>query len=173
MSKYVKDLVTRDIKKRLEGVDDAVVVSYVGLDANSTNELRGALLEKGIQMMLVKNSLARRATEGTRLGPMFEAGGGTQAICWGATDFVSLVKEVVALDKNKDKFDKFTAEGGILDGDRLDSAGLAEVSKWPSREEQISLLVGQILSPGSKLSGALIGPGGKLAGQIEKKGEEE
>lgn len=173
MSKYVKDLVTRDIKKRLEGVDDAVVVSYVGLDANSTNELRGALLEKGIQMMLVKNSLARRATAGTRLGPMFEASGGTQAICWGATDFVSLVKEVVALDKNKDKFSKFTAEGGILDGDRFDSAGLAEVSKWPSREEQISLLVGQILGPGSQLSAALLGPGSKLAGQIEKKGEEE
>lgn len=173
MSKYVKDLVTRDIQKRLEGVDDAVVVSYVGLDANSTNELRGVLLEKGIQMMLVKNSLARRATAGTRLGPMFEGGRGTQAICWGSTDFVSLVKEVVALDKNKDKFEKFTAEGGILDGDRFDSAGLAEVSKWPSREEQISMLVGQILGPGSKLSGALLGPGGKLASQIEKKGEEE
>ncbi len=43
----------------------------------------------------------------------------------------------------------------------------------PSREEQISLLVGQILSPGANLVGALLGPGGKLASQIKQKGEEE
>lgn len=173
MSKYVKDLVTRDIKKRLEGVGDAVVVSYVGMDANATNDLRGALQEKGIQMMLVKNSLARRATEGTSLGPMFDGVTGTLAVCWGANDFVSLVKEVVALDKDKEKFEKFTAEGGVLDGDRLDAAGLAEVSKWPNREEQISILVGQILAPGSQLSAAMLGPGRKLASQVKKKADEE
>jgi large subunit ribosomal protein L10 len=46
-------------------------------------------------------------------------------------------------------------------------------SKWPTREEQISILVGQILSPGANLAGALLGPGGKLASQIETKGKEE
>lgn len=173
MSKYVKDLVTRDIKKRLEGVGDAVVVSYVGMDANATNDLRGALQEKGIQMMLVKNSLARRATAGTSLGPMFDGATGTLAVCWGANDFVSLVKEVVALDKDREKFEKFTAEGGVLDGDRLDAAGLAEVSKWPNREEQISILVGQILAPGAQLSAAMLGPGRKLASQVKKKADEE
>ncbi len=40
-------------------------------------------------------------------------------------------------------------------------------------KEQISLLVGQILSPGANLVGALLGPGGKLASQIKQKGEEE
>ena len=64
MSKYVKDLVTRDIKGGLDGVADAVLVTYTGLDANSTNDLRGELDKKGISLMLVKNSLARRATEG-------------------------------------------------------------------------------------------------------------
>ena len=43
MSKYVKQLVTRDIQRRLEGVQDAVLVSTVGMDANTTNELRGEL----------------------------------------------------------------------------------------------------------------------------------
>ena len=44
---------------------------------------------------------------------------------------------------------------------------------WPSRTEQLSILVGQILSPGATLSGQLLGPGGKLASQIKKKSEEE
>jgi large subunit ribosomal protein L10 len=173
MSKYVKNLVTRDIKGRLDGVADAVMVSYTGLDANSTNDLRGELGEKGISLMLVKNSLARRATEGTSLGPMFEGATGQVAICWGAGDFVTLVKEVVALDKNSEKYSKFKAEGGVLDGERLDAAKLAEVSKWPTREEQIAMLVGQILGPGSQLSAAIKGPGAKLASQIKQKGEDE
>ena len=62
MSKYVKQLVTRDIQRQLDGVQDAVLVSTVGMDANTTNELRGELAEKNITMFVVKNSLARRAT---------------------------------------------------------------------------------------------------------------
>jgi len=171
MSKYVKELVTRDIKRRLDGVDDAVLVSCVGMDANTTNELRGELDQKDIQMMVVKNSLARRATEGTQLSPAFEGATGQIGVCWGASDFVSLVKEVVRLDKDKEKYEKFVAGGGVMDGEKLDAEGLKAVSKWPSREEQISILVGQILAPGANLSGAMLGPGKMLNSQIKQIGE--
>ena len=168
MSKYVKDLVTRDIKRRLDGVEDAVLVSYVGMDANTTNELRGELASKNINMYVVKNSLARRATEGTSLAPAFEGCSGQVAVCWGSEDFVSLVKEVVRLDKDSEKFEKFSADGGVMDGERLDADGLKAVSKWPSRTEQLSLLVGQILGPGAQLSAALLGPGKMLNSQIKQ-----
>jgi len=171
MSKYVKELVTRDIKQQLEGVDDAVLVSCVGMDANTTNELRGELAGKDIHMLVVKNSLARRATEGSNLAPAFEGASGQVAVCWGSTDFVSLVKEVVRLDKDEEKFEHFTAAGGVMDGEKLDPDGLKAVSKWPSREEQISLLVGQILGPGATLNAALLGPGKMLNSQIKQKGE--
>ena len=171
MSKYVKELVTRDIQRRLDGVEDAVLVSYVGMDANATNELRNELSEKDIHMMIVKNSLARRATEGTSIATAFEGAGGQIAVCWGSTDFVSLVKEVVRLDKDKDKFENFVADGGVMDGEKLDADGLKAVSKWPSREEQVSLLVGQILGPGSQLSAAMLGPGKMLNSQLKQKGE--
>ena len=171
MSKYVKELVTRDVKRRLEGVEDAVLVSYIGMDANATNELRTELSEKNITLMVVKNSLVRRATEGTSLAPAFEGVSGPVALCWGSTDFVSLVKELVRLDKDEEKFSEFTANGGVMDGEQLDADGLKAVSKWPSREEQISLLVGQILGPGSQISGALLGPGKMLNSQLKQKGE--
>lgn len=173
MSKFVKQLVTRDIAARLEGVQDAVLVSTTGMDANTTNELRGELLQKDIHLLVVKNSLGRRATEGTSLAPMFEGASGQVAVCWGASDFVSLVKEIVKLDKDTTKFSKFKAAGGVLDGEQLDAEKLVAVSKWPSREEQISILVGQILSPGATLSAALLGPGAALASQIKQKSEEE
>ncbi|MDA8743209.1 50S ribosomal protein L10 [Rubripirellula amarantea] len=171
MSKYVKELVTRDIKRRLEGVEDAVVVSCVGMDANTTNELRGELEKKDIHMLVVKNTLARRATEGSQIHGAFEGAAGQVSVCWGASDFVSLVKEIVKLDKDKEKYEKFVAGGGVMDGEKLDAEGLKAVSKWPNREEQISMLVGQILGPGSQLSAALLGPGKMLNSQIKKKGE--
>lgn len=171
MSKYVKELVTRDIKRRLEGVEDAVLVSCVGMDANTTNELRGELEKKDIHMLVVKNSLARRASEGTRIAPAFEGARGQIGVCWGSSDFVSLVKEIVELDKDKEKYSKFVADSGVMDGEPLDADGLKAVSKWPSRQEQISMLVGQILGPGAQLSAAMLGPGKTLNGQIKKKGE--
>lgn len=173
MSKYVKDLVTRDIQRRLEGVEDAVLVSYVGMDANTTNELRGELDKRDIHLLVVKNSLARRATEGTQLAPAFEGASGQVAVCWGSTDFVSLVKEIVELDKDKEKYEKFVASGGVMDGEKLDADGVKAVSKWPNRQEQISMLVGQILGPGAQLSAALLGPGKMLNSQIKQVGEEE
>ena len=168
MSKYVKELVTRDISRRLDGVDDAVLVNCVGMDANTTNELRGELDKRDIKLLVVKNSLARRATEGTQLSAAFEGASGQVGVCWGSSDFVSLVKEIVELDKDKEKFEAFQASGGVMDGEKLDADGLKAVSKWPSRAEQISMLVGQILSPGAELSAALLGPGKMLNSQIKQ-----
>ncbi len=171
MSKYVKELVTRDIRRRLDGVEDAVLVSCVGMDANTTNELRGELDKKDIHMLVVKNSLARRATEGMQLAAAFEGASGQIGVCWGSTDFVSLVKELVELDKDKEKFENFVADCGVLDGEKLDADGLKAVSKWPSRQEQVSMLVGQILGPGAQLSAAMLGPGKMLNSQLKQKGE--
>ena len=168
MSKYVKQLVTRDIQRQLDGVQDAVLVSTVGMDANTTNELRGELAEKNITMFVVKNSLARRATEGTSLAAAFEGASGPVAVCYGGEDFVSLVKEVVRLDKDDEKYEKFIADSAVMDGERLDADGVKAVSKWPTREEQISMLVGQILGPGSSLSAAMLGPGKMLNSQLKK-----
>ncbi len=96
---------------------------------------------------------------------------GSLAVCWGGEDFVDLVKEVTELDKS-DEFDKFEARGGVMDGESLTSDKVKEISKWPNRAEQLSLLAGQIMGPGATLAAQLIGPGGTLVGQIKSKSEE-
>jgi large subunit ribosomal protein L10 len=117
--------------------------------------------------MVVKNSLARRATEGTQLAPAFEGAAGTMAICWGAEDVVALARTITKLAGEK-LFDKLVTRGGVMDGQPLAAEEVAKVSKWPSREEQLSILAGQILSPGRNLAAQLIGPGGMLASQVKK-----
>lgn len=168
MSKYVKDLITKDIAGRLEGVENCLLANVIGLDANSTVQLRSNLREKDIQVMVVKNSMVQRATEGTALAPAFEGLSGTAAVLWGGEDFVSLVKEVAALHKDGGEYEKFEARGGVMDGEQLTPEKVAEISKWPSRAEQLSMLVGQIIGPGAQLSAQLKGPGSQLASQVKQ-----
>lgn len=173
MSKYVKDLLSKDLASRLDGVEDCVLADVIGMDANTTCSLRKRLREKGIGMMVVKNSLARRATEGTSLAPAFEGIGGSHAVLWGADDFVSLVKEVAELDEDSEVFERFETRGGVMDGEQLTPGRVKEISKWPSRAEQLSMLVGQILGPGSQLAAQIVGPGSQLVAQIKQVGEED
>ncbi len=166
MSKLVKKLVSRDIGSKLVGVADAVVVNVVGLDANANYNLRKSFRNKGVSILVVKRTMAARATEGTSLRPAFNDCSGSIAVVWGAEDFVSLAKEITAVS-DSGQYKLFEIKGGVMDGDALTAEQVKAVSKWPSRQEQISLLVGQILSPGSNLVGQILGSGSKIAGQLK------
>ena len=172
MSKQIKNYIAEEVKKRLQGVNDALLVNVIGLDSANTFNLRRELRSKNINLLVVKNSLAKRATEGTPIARAFDDTEGSLAVVWGAEDFVSLTKELVALHK-KPEYEKFTAKGGVMEGERLTPEKVTDISKWPNRAGQISIILGQILSPGSKLLSQINAPGGKLMSQVKKKSEGE
>ncbi len=166
MSKYLKNLVISDLSKRLEGVNDLLVVDVVGMDADRTYQVRKQLREKSINLLVVRRTLAAKACEGTSLAPAFEGLEGSAAVVWGSEDFVDLAKEIVKL-QDDDQFPGFTAKGGVMDGEALTPDSVKAISKWPNRAEQLSLLVGQILGPGRTLAAQIKGPGAKLASQVK------
>jgi large subunit ribosomal protein L10 len=172
MSKFVKNLISDNLKQRLDGVENALLVSVAGLDANKNSRLRKTLRDKNISLLVIKNSMARRATEGTPLAAAFEQMEGSLAVVWGAEDIVSLAKEITRLTQDK-QFEPFVARGGVMDGSRLSAEQVKQVSKWPSREEQLCILSGQILNPGALLASQLTSIGGALASQIKQKSEGE
>jgi ribosomal protein L10 len=171
MSKAIKDMLVDDLKGRLTGVGDVIVVSLGKLDAQKTTQLRQSLRKKRISLQLVKNSLARRAMEGTPLAPAFDRAEGMLAIAWGGEDVVDLAKELDRLQGVKD-FEGFECRGGSLDGAKLDAGDVKRVAKWPTRSEQLSILSGQISSLGGMLSGQILSAGGTLAGQLKSRVED-
>ncbi len=171
MSKAIKDMLVDDLKGRLTGVGDVIVVSLGKLDAQKTTQLRQSLRKKRISLQLVKNSLARRAMEGTPLAPAFDRAEGMLAIAWGGEDVVDLAKELDRLQGVKD-FEGFECRGGALDGAKLDAGDVKRVAKWPTRSEQLSILSGQISSLGGTLSGQILSAGGTLAGQLKSRVED-
>jgi len=83
MSKFVKDMITKDLRNRLNGVEDALLVDVIGLKNDKNVALRQRLRKKNIHLLVIKNSLAARATQGTRLEKAFDNTGGTMAIVVG------------------------------------------------------------------------------------------
>lgn len=172
MSKQLKNLIATELRKRLDGVNDALLVNVIGLNSQNTFSLRKELRSKNIHLLVVKSSLARQATEGTPLAVAFDDCEGSLAIVWGAEDFISLAKELVEIHR-KPEFEKCQARGGVMEGEKLTAEKVQEVSKWPNRAGQISIVLGQVLSPGSKLLSQINAPGGKLLSQVKKKSEGE
>ncbi len=172
MSKYVKGLVSDYLQQRLKGVDSAFLVNVSGLSATQAVVLRSDLRKKNIQLLVVKNSLAERATGSTALASAFKGRTGSTAVIWGGDDVVSLAKEVVRIAKDKN-FAPFAATGGVLDGSLVPAAEVEAISKWPKLTEMLAWLAGQILVPGAQLAGQILGPASSLASQIKQKGEGE
>ncbi len=171
MSKRIKNMLIEDIRTRLNGVGDVILVCLGQLDAQKTTELRRTLRQKNIHLQLIKNSLARQATLDTPLAPAFTETEGMLAMAWGGEDVVDLAKELDRIVKLKE-YGGVEFRGGALDGSRLDAGDVTAVAKWPSRAEQLSILSGQISSVGSMLSGQLLSAGGAIASQLKSRVEE-
>lgn len=164
MSKPIKQMIIDDIRQKLGECRDVLVVNSSKLDAITDNRLRGSLRKKGIYLLQVKNTLARRALEEVGVKSMEGVLAGPSTLVWGGEDIVSLSKEIAKWAK---EIDKLEIKGGAVEGQVVNAKGVDELSKSPGRLELISQIVGLALSPGARLAGALLGPGGTISGQLK------
>ena len=162
MSKYVKDLITRDLTNRFKDVDGVAVINPRGINANKNNAIRRTLHNKQLKMTVVRNTLARRAVpEGSKLKGFDKLLEGPSAVVYGKQSIATIARTLLDLKKADDTLE---LRGVFFDGEvYADKAGVEQVSKLPTREEAIGQLVALVLSPGRNLAAALLGPGGKLA----------
>lgn len=168
MSKVIKDMQISAIESQLGDAKDMLVVDVSKVDAVSVNQLRLALQEKDITALTVKNSLARRALSNVGVSSLDGVLEGPSTLVWGSDDVVALSKEIAKWSK---QLPELVIKGGTVEGETLDSAAVTALSKSPSREELIGMIVGMALGPGAQLAGALLGPGGYLSGQVKAKSE--
>ena len=175
MSKKVKSLITKELGERFKGVDAVAVISPRGITATKNNQIRRKLREKGLRMTVVKNTLAKRAVgDSSKLKGFDKLLDGPSAVIYGEAS-VSTIARLLMDEKKADE--KIELRGVFFDGDvYVGEEGVKKVSKMPTREEAIGIIVAAILSPGKKLAGALKGPGAKLGAilkTIEEKAKEK
>jgi large subunit ribosomal protein L10 len=174
MSKPVKQLIRKELTQRLEGIDSLAVVGFTGLNAVLNHQIRARLLEKNIRLTVVKNSLARQALTDVGLPQAGSVLNGPCALAVGGDSVVDVVRELLAIGKEAPAL---TVKGAVLDGEVFETDRVVELSKYPTREEALGIVVSCVLSPASNISGCLKGPSGKIAGILktieERHGEEQ
>ena len=174
MSKPVKDLITKELTARLKDLDGVGVINPRGIDANKNHGIRRRLHEKGLKMMVVKNTLAKRAVGDGKLKGFDKLLDGPSAVIYGKASISTLARLLLDEKKTDEKIELrgIYFDGELYTGDK----GVEQVSKLPTREEAVSNVLAAILGPGRKLAAALKGPGGKLGAvlkTIEDKAKEK
>jgi len=177
MSKKVKSLIEKETAARLQGIDAVGVLNPRGLGAIANNHMRRRFREKKLRMTVVKNTLAVRATAGTKLKGFEQLLDGPSALVYGKGVSISAIARAILAEKKlleDDKKTPFELRGAFFDGEvYVGDKGMEAASKLPTREEAVASVIAAILGPGRKLAAALKGPGGKLGGilkAIEEKG---
>lgn len=159
MDRTAKQRLVESLRATFDGANAVVVTHYLGLSAGEATELRRRMRAAGAAFRVVKNSLARRALEGTPYGHMARLFAGPTAIAWSA-DPVAAAKASVAFAKENPHL--VILGGGLRDA-ALDEAAVRDLASLPSLEQLRARLAGVIAAPATRVAGALQAPGGQLA----------
>src|SRR3954467_5860487 len=151
MSKRIKNLITKELGDRLNGIDSVAVINPRGIEATKNNQIRRRLREKGLRMTVVKNTLAKRAVgEDSKLKGFDKLLDGPSAVIYG-TASISAIARMILDEKKTDE--KLELRGIFFDGEvYVGDKGVEQVSKLPTREEAIGQVVALLLAPGAKLA---------------------
>ena len=140
----VKQPIVEEIKAQLDGAKSIVVVDYRGISVADVTEIRKQCREAGVIYKVYKNTMVRRAVEGTEFEGIVKDLEGTNAFAISKED-ATLAARVVAKFIKKAKVCQL--KSGVVEGTYYDAKGIETIATIPSREELIAKFMGSIQSP--------------------------
>lgn len=138
-----KKAVVEEVSAQLAQTETLVLAEYRGIQVGDMTQLRAKAREQGVYLRVLKNTLARRAVEGTVFADL--ASDMTGPLIY------SMSKDAVAAAKVLQDFaksnDLLVIRSGSYAGKRLDKAGVSALANIPSREVLLSQLMGVMQAP--------------------------
>ncbi|MFY2559823.1 50S ribosomal protein L10 [Corallococcus terminator] len=165
MLKSEKEEMIKELHEKFSRTKSAVVAEFSKVDVETVTKLRKKFREGNVEYKVIKNTLARRAAQGTDLAVIADDFTGPVALCLSYGDVVAPAK--ILAEFTKDLEDKIKIRSGVVDGRKVDVAGVKQLAKLPGLNELRAQLLGMITQPATKLVRTIAAPGTQLARVIQ------
>ncbi len=162
--KAEKAATVADLTARLKASSTAVLADYRGMTVGQMRELRSKLRGGGIEMVVVKNTLARRAAKAAGYEPLSAELVGPVAMLFAVDDVSAparILNEYIRANR------KMVIKAGLLEGQVIKADAVTELADLPSREVLLSRLLGAMQAPLGNLASVLQAPIVKLARTLD------
>ena len=154
-----KQAIVAEVAEIAASAHSAIAAEYRGMTVDAMTPLRAEARKNGVYLRVVKNTLARRALEGTDFACMQEGLTGPLVLAFSQEDPGAAARVIKDFAKgNKQLLVKLVAVGGKL----LPAGDIEVLAKMPTRDQAISLLMGVMKAPVQKLARTLNEVPGKL-----------
>lgn len=140
----LKQPIVDEIKKYAADAKAVVLVDYRGMTVEQDTALRKELREAGITYKVYKNTLVKRAFEGTDFVQLNEHLEGPTAVAFGSDDATAPARILAKYVKDVDALE---FKASVIEGTYYDEKGTAVIAAIPSREVLLSRLLGSLQSP--------------------------
>jgi large subunit ribosomal protein L10 len=141
-----------ELHKRLEKCRVLILTDYKGLNVGTMTELRSKLREAKVEYQVIKNTMLRRASEGTDFEKIKDAFKGTSAVALSYDDPVAPARVLTEFAK---KNEKLVIRAGVLHGKVLDLAAVKALATLPSREQLLAYVLSAMIAVPTALVTAL------------------
>jgi large subunit ribosomal protein L10 len=160
MTRARKQEEIQDLKGRMESSEIIVLAQNVGLDAKSITDLRLEMRKNEVGFKIVKNTLAKIASQGTSGEKIADLFAGPVAM---ATSQDPVAAAKVACNFAKEN-DKLVILGGVYGDMILDADGVKQLASLPSLDELRSKIIGLIQAPAQKIAQLMQTPAQLMVG---------
>ena len=148
----LKQPIVDEIKAQLDGAKSMVVVDYRGISVADVTELRKQCREAGVVYKVYKNTMVKRAVEGTEFEGVVKDLEGTNAFAISKDDATAPARILAKFAKTAPALE---IKAGVVEGTFYDANGMKAIANVPSREELLSKLLGSLQSPITNLARVL------------------
>jgi large subunit ribosomal protein L10 len=143
LNRQEKVAVVEEVSALVANAQSIIVAEYRGLDVDAVTKLRRQARSQGVQLRVLKNTLARRAMSGTPFAGLSDKLVGPLVYGFSA-DPVAAAKVLAGFAKDHDKL---VVKGGAMANFVMDETGVKALATMPSRDELLAKLMATMQAP--------------------------
>ncbi|MFL2547311.1 MAG: 50S ribosomal protein L10 [Candidatus Rariloculaceae bacterium] len=169
LDRKAKEALVDEVKSVAATAHSAVAAEYRGLTVAEMTELRSEARNSGVYLKVVKNTLARRAVEGTDFQCLQESLHGPLLLAFSKEDPGAAARVIKGFSKEHEKLVTVAVSIG---GELYEASGLNRLAALPTLDEARAMLLRTLNAPMTQLVRVLAEPPAMLARTLQARSEQ-